>query len=76
MSTKKKQLFEITMTAFKTFFVEAESQAEALESVIVEDESSSMCGDVDWEHEETRAVAVGPQRSEQIRAQRPKEILT
>ena len=42
-------LFEITITGYKVFYVIADDKDEALSTDIVEDEMSSMIGEVDWE---------------------------
>lgn len=46
--------FEITITGTKQFFVEADTEAEALEHEIVADEMSC-CGDIEWETDEASA---------------------
>ena len=55
-SKRPLKLFEIVMTAYKHFYVEARSEAEALDMEVLEDEASTTFrGDVQWEHEETSA---------------------
>ena len=72
MSKKKKKLFEITIEAYKHFYVQAESEEDALEMEVVDDETSFHFGKADWEHESTRADEVDSGRAKHID---PKRIL-
>lgn len=47
--------FEITVTGYKRFIVEADSESEALNSDVVEDEMGGM-GDIDWEADTANAT--------------------
>lgn len=68
-------LYEIKMYATKTFYVDADSQQEALNEEAVEDERDFFDGQVDWEHCETEAVLVHKQTESHIREVCPKLIL-
>ena len=47
--------YEIVITGSKRFFVEAESEEEALDNPVVSDEMSTM-GDVDWDADSVSAT--------------------
>lgn len=70
------KLIEITMTAYKAFYVEAESDADVLESDIVDDERSfSSFGGADWEIDETTARELSEDEASGIRQRHPEWIL-
>lgn len=69
------KLFEITITAYKVFYVEAESQEAALEHEVVDEEANFSFGEVKWETDETRAGEVSEAISAQIKLRYPKQIL-
>lgn len=71
----KNKLWRITMTAYKDFYVEAPTQAAALEHGAVTEEESSACGDRSWEFEEARAEQVDEANAAHYRKHRPDEIL-
>lgn len=68
-------LFRITMIGCKVFYVEADTQPEALEDPAIEDEGSFCHTKVDWEHDETRAEQVYEKEAARIIRQHPKLIL-
>ena len=75
MSTNKKlRLYEISMTAFKTFYVEAFDQEDALTHPAVEDEHSSFGYEVDWEPEGTEVFLVSADAEERIRERKSETI--
>lgn len=69
------QLYRVTMTAYKTFYVEATSQEAALHHPKVEDESSPFANDFDWEHEETEARALSAEEATMVYKRRANEIV-
>lgn len=48
-------LYEITIKGTKTFYIEADTQEQALESPVVHDEMSGSMGDFEWEASEGEA---------------------
>jgi len=69
------KLFEITMTAYKTFYVEAETQEDALKHDAVDREQGSIGDHIDWDHNETTAEEIEPKRADFIRSRDAKLIL-
>lgn len=67
------KLYQITLTASKTFYVEAESESAALEHECVND--SFYYDQVDYEHDETRVQELTAQDAEQTKARYPGLIL-
>jgi pyruvate-formate lyase-activating enzyme len=65
---KSKTLYEITMRAYKHFYVEAASQEEAIE--FSREEAGAHFNDFDWEHEETRAELTDERTAERVRNER------
>ncbi len=72
---KKPKLFEMQLTAFKTFFVEAKSKAEALNHEVTQQEMS-WAGDVEWEPDESTAMEVDASEEKFIREKREHLIRT
>lgn len=69
------KLIEITIVAFKTFYVEAESEDDALSHPAVDDETRFSFGDFDWEHDETTAKEMDEKAAAHIRTHHPKKIV-
>ena len=46
------KLFRVRLTAYKTFYVEANDEEEALEHSKVDEESNSCFGDIPWDFDE------------------------
>lgn len=69
------QLFRVTITQYKTFFVEATSQDAVLHHPRVEDEEESLFGEFDWEHDETEARPLSAEEAAAIYKRRPNEIV-
>lgn len=67
------KLFEIQITAYKTFYVEAESQEDALEKDVVDDEQGRF-GNYDWEHDTTTARELGAIEARYVRDRHSKQI--
>lgn len=69
MSEKKLKLFEITMTAFKTLYVEAENELDALCHSVVEEEqeTNSISQRFGWEFEDGKAEECPPDEEKIIR---------
>jgi hypothetical protein len=67
-------LFEITLLARKTFFVEADSQGAALDHEATKNETT-FAGDIEWEFEEGTARETLKEEEEHIREFNEKEIL-
>lgn len=73
------KLYEVTVIAYKSFFIEADNEDDALCSEALEDETdpSFRCGNkFDWEHDSTDIKEVDPKQAERIRAQRPEQIIS
>lgn len=60
-------LFEITITGSKTFYVEANSEEDALDKEIVSDEMSDMVGDFEWEADTGKALLIDSDEEKRIR---------
>jgi hypothetical protein len=73
---KAKKLFRISMTAYKTFYVEARDQSSALHHGAVQDEQhiSQGCDDFPWEHNETDASEVPADEAKFVRERHAEEI--
>jgi hypothetical protein len=70
-----KLLFEITVCAFKTFYVEADNKEAALESEAVADEEMThFSSRFSWEHDDTRVKQLNAEESANIREKRARLI--
>lgn len=70
-----RELFEITATAFVSFYVEAESQEGALSSPALDTNCNPRWhGTFEWEHDETTAKPVGAEQAGYIRKYHPEQI--
>ena len=69
-----KTLYEVTLTAVKTIYVEADSELEALEHDATVEEHSSF-GDVDWEFIEGEALALNDNEAKRIIAAHPELVV-
>jgi len=70
------KLFRITITAYKSFYVEANDQDGAYENEFVHDESSgTFSGEFDWETDEITAEEMDESYAKFVREQHPEKII-
>lgn len=70
------KLFRVTIKAYKSFYVEAENQDDALAHSVVEDEQDpNWRGRFEFEHDSTDADELCESEAEHIRSLRSKQIV-
>lgn len=70
-----KRLYEITITCYKKFYVEANTQEESLkDSVISDEDDPNWNGDFNWEYDETCSRELTDKEADFIRKMHPNKI--